>query len=261
MAGANMDKREDYSDMEEEQGSLAQMLITLAGLIVASVVICTIVWNVSHKAPKNNIGPIQLVDVPSVEETLVENETSEEPVVQEEQDVPPVNGDATMEFDEMEDEITAKDVVTVRSLPSRDGVSNILGQITNGEKVRRIGINRKNGWSKIQFGGQVAYVATYLVTSDLEYKPELSQEELLNRVVTSDGRILIFTECDDVITAKEVVNMRTEPSTALGKDSVSAQLDSTGSARRTAISEDGGWSRVEYNGQTLYLVTSYTRMM
>ena len=53
------------------------------------------------------------------------------------------------------------------------------------------------------------------------------------------------------------VNLRTEPSTAQGSNTVSAQLKTGLTARRTGISIDSGWSRVEFNGLVLYVVTSF----
>ncbi len=78
----------------------------------------------------------------------------------------------------------------------------------------------------------------------------------LNRVTTQDGRVIIFTDCDDMVTPKEYVNLRTEPSTAQGEATVGCRLNKGETARRTGVSEEMGWSRVEYNGQVLYVVTS-----
>ena len=78
----------------------------------------------------------------------------------------------------------------------------------------------------------------------------------LNRVTTQDGRVIIFMDCDDMVTPKEYVNLRTEPSTAQGEATVGCRLNKGETARRTGVSEEMGWSRVEYNGQVLYVVTS-----
>ena len=78
----------------------------------------------------------------------------------------------------------------------------------------------------------------------------------MNRVTTQDGRVIIFMDCDDMVTPKEYVNLRTEPSTAQGEATVGCRLNKGETARRTGVSEEMGWSRVEYNGQVLYVVTS-----
>lgn len=86
-------------------------------------------------------------------------------------------------------------------------------------------------------------------------------QEDLNQVVTQDGRIIVFTECDDFVTPKEYVNLRTEPSTAQGEATVGCTLNQGEKAHRTGISEEMGWSRVEYNGQVLYVVTSFVNVV
>ncbi len=64
-----------------------------------------------------------------------------------------------------------------------------------------------------------------------------------------------FTDVNETVTAKESVNLRDIP--GQGSDStIKATLNNGDTATRTGIS-DSGWSRVEYNGQTLYCVTSY----
>ena len=59
------------------------------------------------------------------------------------------------------------------------------------------------------------------------------------------------------MTTDRNVNLRTEPSTAQGGASVSAQISPGLTAKRTGISVDAGWSRVEFNGLVLYVVTSF----
>lgn len=85
------------------------------------------------------------------------------------------------------------------------------------------------------------------------------QEELPTEdvVTTMDGRSLVFIPCDDKITPKEYVNLRTEPSTSMGKETVSRQAPSGEILHRTAICEEAGWSRIEYDGEILYVVSSY----
>ena len=44
---------------------------------------------------------------------------------------------------------------------------------------------------------------------------------------------------------------------AVGGATVVATIKNGETVTRTGINEEFGWSRVEYNGQTLYCVTSY----
>lgn len=83
----------------------------------------------------------------------------------------------------------------------------------------------------------------------------------LNKVTTQDGRVIIFMECDDMVTPKEYVNLRTEPSTSRGEATVGCRLNNGEVAHRTGISEEMGWSRVEYNDQVLYVVSSFVNVV
>ncbi len=77
-----------------------------------------------------------------------------------------------------------------------------------------------------------------------------------NRVSTQDGRVIVFTDCDDIVTPKEYVNLRLEPSTSEGNATIHCRLNYGEAVHRTGISEDSGWSRVEKDGVVCYVVTS-----
>jgi len=66
-----------------------------------------------------------------------------------------------------------------------------------------------------------------------------------------------FKEVDDQVTAKELVNLRALPSVEHEDAVVVAQLKNGTVIQRNGINEDVGWSRVVYEGQTLYCVSSY----
>jgi hypothetical protein len=76
-------------------------------------------------------------------------------------------------------------------------------------------------------------------------------------VTTSNGRVVDFAPCDETVTAKILVNLRAEPSTLGGDESVITQLKNGQTAKRSGISPQMGWSRLEYEGKTLYAVSSY----
>lgn len=65
-----------------------------------------------------------------------------------------------------------------------------------------------------------------------------------------------FTPVNESVTAKIEVNLRTLPSVTNPDAPVSATLKYGEWITRTGIS-DSGRSRVEYNGQTLYCISSY----
>lgn len=153
------------------------------------------------------------------------------------------------EFRKVDESVTAKEWVNVRSLPSiTDG--EIVGKLENGTLVRRTGIS-DNGWSRLEMEGNTVYaVSSYLITDlsgDTSEKPE-------------EGIQTVFQEVREQVTAKEAVNLRTLPSVTEEGSEVVHQLKNGEVVNRTGINNDVGWSRVEYNGQTLYCVSSYLEL-
>ena len=168
----------------------------------------------------------------------------------------PISGDTSMSFIAVDETVTAKDVLNLRSAPTTADSENVVAQLKNGESAKRIGVNKDTGWSKLEYNGQTVYAVSRYLTTDLTYKPPV-QKTNPNRVNTLDGRVIIFTDCDDYISPKNYVNLRLEPSTSEGNATVHAQLNYGEVVHRTGYSADAGWSRVEYNGQVVYVVTSY----
>ena len=83
-----------------------------------------------------------------------------------------------------------------------------------------------------------------------------AKDETPAEVVEANPEVGInFTEVNETVTAKQETNLRSEPST-LNDDSIVTKLVHGDTATRTGIGHNG-WSRVIYNGQTLYAVTSY----
>ena len=188
---------------------------------------------------------------PVAPQTTIQPGTQASTVVQE-----PVSGTTAMEFTQCSDEVTPKDVINLRSEPSTLNADNIVAQAQNGDILSRTGVNEATGWSRIDRDGEVLYAVTQYLTTDLAYKTPV-QAANPNRVNTLDGRIILFTDCDDNITPKEYVNLRTEPSTSEGETTVRCQMCNGEVVHRTGYSPDAGWSRVEYNGEILYVVSSY----
>ena len=166
-----------------------------------------------------------------------------------------MDGDTSMRFNAIQDTVTPKDVVNLRSIPSTSDENTIVIQASNGEVLARVGVNPDTGWSQIDYNGQTLYAVSRYLTTDLNYKTPVQPSDP-NRVSTISGRVIIFTDCDDNITPKEYVNLRTEPSTTEGDATVRCQVSSGETVHRTGYSADSGWSRVEYNGEVLYVVTS-----
>ncbi len=162
----------------------------------------------------------------------------------------------TMSFTPVQESVTAKDVTNLRSKPSTLDNETITAQISNGEVITRTGVNSDTGWSRVEYNGQTLYAVSQLLTTDLNYKTPVQPADP-NRVVTAEGRVVIFTDCDDNVSPKMYVNLRLEPSTAQGNDTIHCQISNGQTVHRTGWSEDAGWSRVEYDGNVLYVVTSF----
>ena len=162
----------------------------------------------------------------------------------------------SMTFGDVNETVTAKDVSNLRSTPYTGDDGNVVGQLKNGETLVRTGRNDSTGWSRLEYNGQTVYAVSAYLTTDLTYKtPE--KPTYPNRVSTQDGRVIVFTDCDDYITPKDLINLRTEPSTSEGESTVRTQVRNGTNLHRTGYSEGSGWSRVEYNGEILYAVTNY----
>ncbi len=94
-------------------------------------------------------------------------------------------------------------------------------------------------------------IAYFGYTQEAEAKDETPAE-----TVTANPEVgIIFTEVNETVTAKQETNLRTEPSTA-NEASIAARLVHGDTATRTGIGHNG-WSRLIYNGQTYYAVSSY----
>lgn len=152
-----------------------------------------------------------------------------------------------VEFDEVNEEVTPKEEVNVRSTMDQNSDSNIIGTIANGTVVTRTGIG-DNEWSRIIYNGEIGYVISNYVTTDLSYS--LSGDESQFNTV--------FTTVNEKVTAKEITNLRDIPSVE-DPSQVIYQLKNGETAIRTGTSNEG-WSRVEYNGQVLYCISSYLEL-
>ena len=142
--------------------------------------------------------------------------------------------------------VTAKEVTNLRTAATTK--SDIVVALKNGETVTRIGIG-SNGWSKLQYNGQIVYAITSYLTTDLTAKAPDTPTTPTQDIVAGHT----FTPKNDSVTAKEEVNLRSLPTT---DSEIIGKIVSGEFVTRTAVS-DKGWSRLSYNGQTVYAVTSY----
>lgn len=170
---------------------------------------------------------------------------------------PPASGDITTEppeetqqetsvmlhgvlFDYCSDKVTAKNKVNLRFIPSTED-EYIVGELSRGEIVERTGISQ-NGWSMLTYKGATVYAVSGYLTTELDE-------------TTRDPSAMEFDPMDDSVTAKVETNLRTAPSTTASE--VVYTLKNGEYVKRTGINEALGWSRLEYNGATVYAVSSY----
>lgn len=142
-------------------------------------------------------------------------------------------------YESVNEQVTAKEVVNLREGPSTK--YDTVGTLKSGEFLTRTG-KGTNGWSKLLYNGQTVYaISSYLSTEVIE----IPKKDIVNGVE--------FTPANDRVTAKNEVNLRVLPTT--NSESVGKLLSGT-FLDRTAIGSNG-WSRLNYNGKTVYAVTSY----
>lgn len=149
-------------------------------------------------------------------------------------------------YTEVNETVTAKDQTNLRTEPTTKGNSQVVYTLKNGETVIRTGIG-SNNWSRLIYNGQTVYAVSSYLTTDLSYKPPVDLPAVDNSMQ--------FTELNEQVTAKSETNLRTIPSTD-GDSQVVYTLKNGEFITRTGISEKG-WSRLNYNGQTVYAVSSY----
>ncbi len=296
------EREEDVEPELTEDGSHPVLL--LAAIAIALVVLgvmAVIVWNI-RKERQPGEAPELVVETETESGTESGAETSDggglpqsasegaEPArteAEENETGEPVTADtggeaaAVMAFEERNEAVTPKVAVNLRTVPSTASDESIVVKVQNGEKLTRTGINRDQGWSRVDYKGLTLYaVSQYLVADERQTDAQAqgsgeaggsgaSQTQTTQTqttqtsasgsgaVVTQDGRSMTFTPCDDIVSPKMEVNLRGEPSTSLGNDSIHYRLKYGEQVHRTGYNEDTGWSRVEYEGEVLYAVTSY----
>ena len=155
--------------------------------------------------------------------------------------------EAMMDFSPVSEEVTAKNETNLRDIPSQGEDSHVMCTLQNGEIAHRIAIS-SSGWSKVVYEEQTYYAVSSYLTTDLSAKPTETEAD--------DGIQTQFTPVNESVTAKKLVNLRKLPSVEHEDATVIAQLKHGDLAMRVGISENG-WSKLTYQGQTCYAVSSY----
>ena len=159
--------------------------------------------------------------------------------------------EAMLDFDEISDQVTAKQETNLRNIPSQDEDSVVLRTLLNGEVVQRIAVS-SNGWSKLLVDGNVYYAVTNYLTTDLAYTAPPVEEYLPSEM----GIQTQFVGVNQLVTAKQRVNLRKLPSVEHEDAVILDELNNGEIATCVGVS-DNGWSKLIYKGVTCYAVTSY----
>ena len=162
--------------------------------------------------------------------------------------------EALMRFTEVNEQVTAKESTNLRNIPSQGEDSSVVYTLPNGETLTRTGVS-DSGWSRLTYNGQTVYAVSSYLTTDLGY--QAPKETAQEGAGSGDGLKTRFSERNEQVTAKIEVNLRLLPSVTNPDATVAAVLHNGEYVTRTGINEEYGWSRVEYEGQTLYCISSY----
>ena len=180
--------------------------------------------------------------------------------------------EALMKFDAVEETVTAKSKTNLRDKPSQGADSTVKVTLLNGQTATRTGIS-KSGWSRVILDGATYYAVSSYLTTDISAPaptPEATPTPApatdaapaqTEQPAATSGFKTKFTDCNELITAKEIVNLRSKPSVTDADSQVVVTLYNGMTATRTGINNDLGWSRIDYNGQTLYCVSSYIKVV
>lgn len=170
------------------------------------------------------------------------------------------NVEALMNFTDVDEMVTPKDEINLRSEPTTTN-DNIVTTVKNGESLQRTGICNESGWSRVIYQDKKYYAVSNFLTTDLNYQtPQAKKSDTVETVVDGITIKTVFTPVSDTVTAKEVVNLRSIPSVTNESAKVMGTLSNGENAARTGVS-DNGWSRLDYNGQTVYAITSYLNIV
>ncbi len=156
---------------------------------------------------------------------------------------------AGMTFRDVSEAVTARDQVNLRDQPSTV-TGNVVGSLSYGQAVVRTGVS-DTGWSRLEVNGQVVYASSRLLATSMDYK---EQEKITDENPEAG---MHFTAASGIMMAKSgQTNLRTLPTTN-APSQVAAQLTGDATAERIAEDKDRGWTKLIYNGQTVYAVSSY----
>ena len=150
--------------------------------------------------------------------------------------------------------IKATDVVNIRSSDSE--TADILDKTTKGQEFTQLEA-LANGWSKIEYKGGVAYVKTEFFEVVGEEVVESTTESESDSETTTDTT----TETSGKVTSADTGKMTVTDSVRLRKSqSTDADIITmiyAGSTVNVVEQYSNGWAKVEYNGNTGYIMSEF----
>ena len=183
------------------------------------------------------------------------------------------NMESGMTFTDVNESVTAKTLVNLRDRPSTSSSSQVVTQLPNGTVATRTGYSNITGWSRIVYNNQTLYCVSSYLTTDLNYKKDSNEgttgsdnsgagtqnSDQTNQTDTSSAQNVQtpFENCNEQVTPKNTINLRSLPSVTRSDCVVVCTVSNGTVLNRIGINKDLGWSKVVYNGQTLYCVSSY----
>lgn len=120
--------------------------------------------------------------------------------------------------------------------------SKKIAIVNSGTKLTRKGIG-DNNWSKCEYNGKVVYVSSEYLTTN---SPDKKEDEKEN-----NEKEVVFKDTHENLYAKQSCNLRASWSTESEKV---GYLEKGQAVERTGYA-DNGWSRIKYNGKTVYVAS------
>ncbi len=141
------------------------------------------------------------------------------------------NNNSQVTFTDVNETVYATTSCNVRQSYSTSSAK--LGQVKQGTALKRTGVG-SNGWSRIEYNGQTAYISSQYVTTTAPAAEEVK-----------------FTDVNETLYATQSCNLRQSWSTDSEKV---GYLTEGQEVTRTGVA-DNGWSRIKYNGKEVYVAT------
>lgn len=142
-----------------------------------------------------------------------------------------------VKFTDVNETVYTTDRVNLRKSYSTS--SEKITTLAKDTKLTRTGI-ASNGWSRVNYNGQTAYIYTQYLAKEENQKPEEKPEEEVK-----------FTDVNKTMYAKQNCNLRKSWST---KSDLAGYL-TKGEEVTVTGTADNGWTRIKYKNQDIYVAT------